>query len=353
MIPIVEGELSRRFPGRADRRVTDPDALRAACGSRAHRRPARAGGRLPRARSDVSVRGEWTFARPFGTWSGDRRVAGPRRPGDRAALPPLGRRSRCGGRRLDLTTSRASSSSGDEGLGPSPTRAMFRVPGDRPPRRGRAAQETVYVDDVERRHVDARGGAGASGAYRFTDGRVRRLIPATRAYVGADGTARAARPQTERAMPSSRSASSATRCCAPPPSRWSTSTRSCAARRRTSPRRCRTPPASGLAAPQIGVGLRVFTYWVDDGARAPDQPRASTSATTSRTATRAACRSPGSPSPPSGRTASWPRASTCTASPVTIEGTELKSRAHPARDRPPRRDPVRRPARPRRPQGAR
>ena len=31
-------------------------------------------------------------------------------------------------------------------------------------------------------------------------------------------------------------------------------------------------PGAGLAAPQIGVGLRVFTYYVDDVARPPDQP---------------------------------------------------------------------------------
>ena len=31
-------------------------------------------------------------------------------------------------------------------------------------------------------------------------------------------------------------------------------------------------PGLGLAAPQIGVGLRVFTYYVDDSRRSPDQP---------------------------------------------------------------------------------
>jgi uncharacterized protein YjbI with pentapeptide repeats len=30
VIPLVEAELNRRFPGRADRRATDPDGLRAA-----------------------------------------------------------------------------------------------------------------------------------------------------------------------------------------------------------------------------------------------------------------------------------------------------------------------------------
>ena len=33
---------------------------------------------------------------------------------------------------------------------------------------------------------------------------------------------------------------------------------------RTSPTRCATPRRVGLAAPQLGVSLRVFTYWVDD-----------------------------------------------------------------------------------------
>ena len=30
VVPLVEAELNRRFPGRADRRAADPDVLRAA-----------------------------------------------------------------------------------------------------------------------------------------------------------------------------------------------------------------------------------------------------------------------------------------------------------------------------------
>ena len=47
------------------------------------------------------------------------------------------------------------------------------------------------------------------------------------------------------------------------PSRSSTSTASCAASSRTSPTPCSTRPGAGLAAPQIGVGLRVFTWHVE------------------------------------------------------------------------------------------
>jgi len=44
----------------------------------------------------------------------------------------------------------------------------------------------------------------------------------------------------------------------------STSTRSCATWCVTSPRRCRRLPGRGLPAPQIGVGLRVFTYQMSE-----------------------------------------------------------------------------------------
>ncbi len=44
---------------------------------------------------------------------------------------------------------------------------------------------------------------------------------------------------------------------------WWTSTRSCGGWSRTSPTPWSTRPGAGLAAPQIGVGLRVFTWYVD------------------------------------------------------------------------------------------
>jgi hypothetical protein len=64
VIPLVEAELNRRFPGRADRRAADPDGLRAAWAglgrtwSATLARVAAASAGL----ADVSVRGEWSFA---------------------------------------------------------------------------------------------------------------------------------------------------------------------------------------------------------------------------------------------------------------------------------------------------
>ena len=52
-----------------------------------------------------------------------------------------------------------------------------------------------------------------------------------------------------------------------------------------------------------------------------------------------------------GRCASWPRASTSSGSRSVLEGSELLARCDPARDRPPRRHPLHRPARPRAAQG--
>jgi hypothetical protein len=62
--PLVDAELNRRFPGRADRRAGDPDALRAAW---AALETAWAGAldraaAMPAGTVDVSVDGEWSFA---------------------------------------------------------------------------------------------------------------------------------------------------------------------------------------------------------------------------------------------------------------------------------------------------
>ena len=62
--PFVEAELNRRFPGRADRRVADPDGLRAAWVT-LERTWASALDRvaaMPADTVDVSVGGEWSFA---------------------------------------------------------------------------------------------------------------------------------------------------------------------------------------------------------------------------------------------------------------------------------------------------
>ena len=88
-------------------------------------------------------------------------------------------------------------------------------------------------------------------------------------------------------------------------------------------RRARAP---AWPRPQLGVGLRVFTYYVDDDARAPGQPRP-------RPVRRGAGRRGGLPVLPgpglpdqAGATAWSPRASNMHGEPVTIEGTELLAR---------------------------
>ena len=62
----------------------------------------------------------------------------------------------------------------------------------------------------------------------------------------------------------------------------------------------REQAGAGLAAPQLGVGLRVFAFDVDDVVGHLVNPELSASPTRrSRTAPRAACRFPGSTSTPS------------------------------------------------------
>jgi hypothetical protein len=64
VIPLVEAELNRRFPGRADRRATDPDGLRAAWVAleRTWTATLARAAALPAGAVDVSVAGEWSFA---------------------------------------------------------------------------------------------------------------------------------------------------------------------------------------------------------------------------------------------------------------------------------------------------
>ncbi|MFZ0160492.1 MAG: DinB family protein [Kineosporiaceae bacterium] len=63
VIPFVEAELNRRFPGRADRRAADPEGLRAAWTALEHSWAAtlgRAAG-MPSGTVDLSVGSEWSF----------------------------------------------------------------------------------------------------------------------------------------------------------------------------------------------------------------------------------------------------------------------------------------------------
>jgi hypothetical protein len=64
VIPLVEAELNRRFPGRADRRAKDPDGLRAAWAAleRTWTGTLDRVAAMPTGTVDVSVGGEWSFA---------------------------------------------------------------------------------------------------------------------------------------------------------------------------------------------------------------------------------------------------------------------------------------------------
>ena len=64
VIPFVEAELNRRFPGRADRRAGDPDGLRAAWATleRTWATTLERVSAMPAGTVDISVGGEWSFA---------------------------------------------------------------------------------------------------------------------------------------------------------------------------------------------------------------------------------------------------------------------------------------------------
>ncbi len=64
VIPLVEAELDRRFPGRAERRATDPDGLRAAWAAveRTWSATLERVATMPAGTVDVSVDGEYSFA---------------------------------------------------------------------------------------------------------------------------------------------------------------------------------------------------------------------------------------------------------------------------------------------------
>ena len=64
VVPFVEEELNRRFPGRADRRAADPDGLRAAWDvlERTWQATLERVAAMPPGTVDISVDGEWSFA---------------------------------------------------------------------------------------------------------------------------------------------------------------------------------------------------------------------------------------------------------------------------------------------------
>ena len=64
VVPLVEAELNRRFPGRADRRARDPDGLRTAWAGLERTWAATLGrvAAMPAGTTDISVNGEWSFA---------------------------------------------------------------------------------------------------------------------------------------------------------------------------------------------------------------------------------------------------------------------------------------------------
>jgi hypothetical protein len=64
VVPFVEAELDRRFPGRAERRAGDPEGLRAAWASleRTSAATLERVAAMPDGTVDVSVDGEWSFA---------------------------------------------------------------------------------------------------------------------------------------------------------------------------------------------------------------------------------------------------------------------------------------------------
>jgi hypothetical protein len=64
VVPFVDAELNRRFPGRAERRAGDPDGLRAAWTvlQRSWQATLDRVAAMPAGTVEVSVAGEWTFA---------------------------------------------------------------------------------------------------------------------------------------------------------------------------------------------------------------------------------------------------------------------------------------------------
>ncbi|MDX6260867.1 MAG: hypothetical protein QOH84_2555 [Kribbellaceae bacterium] len=64
VVPFVDAELNRRFPGRAERKAADPDGLRAAWAAleRVWEGTLERAAAMPDGTVDISVDGEWSFA---------------------------------------------------------------------------------------------------------------------------------------------------------------------------------------------------------------------------------------------------------------------------------------------------
>ncbi len=95
VVPLVEAELDRRFPGRAGRRATDPAGLRAAWADveRTWAATMERAAAMPAGTVDESVDGEWSFAQTLrhlvmatDTWLG-RAVLGREQPYHPLGLP--------------------------------------------------------------------------------------------------------------------------------------------------------------------------------------------------------------------------------------------------------------------------
>lgn len=95
VIPLVDAELNRRFPGRAHRRAADPEGLRAAWASleRTWAGTLERVAAMPAGTVDVSVGGEWSFAQTLrhlvlatNVWLG-RAILGIRQPFHPLGLP--------------------------------------------------------------------------------------------------------------------------------------------------------------------------------------------------------------------------------------------------------------------------
>jgi hypothetical protein len=113
VIPLVEAELNRRFPGRAGRRAADPDGLRAAWAAleRTWLAALDRAAAMPVGTVDVSVGGEWSFAQTlrhlvFATdvWLG-RAILETAQPFHRLGLPDAG----AGGLDMSIFTTAAPS----------------------------------------------------------------------------------------------------------------------------------------------------------------------------------------------------------------------------------------------------
>jgi DinB superfamily/Pentapeptide repeats (8 copies) len=171
VIPLVEAELNRRFPGRADRRAGDPDGLRAAWATleRTWAATLERVAAMPAGTVDVSVGGEWSFAQTLrhlvmatDTWLG-RAILGIEQPFHPIGQPNAGAED--DGLDMSIFTTVTVVRRSARGPG-GPRRHGARLPRHRHIRRaGRDAQEPVGPRIPEDHPLlpagDPRGGVGA------------------------------------------------------------------------------------------------------------------------------------------------------------------------------------------------